>query len=220
MKMNTPTKITFVRILLTPLMIFLYLADFIPFGLGKLFAGITLFVACMTDFLDGYLARKNNQVTDMGKFLDPIADKLLATSAILLLITGTNPVIPTIAGVIFMFMNLQRDYVITGFRQIAQLKNKIIAADRLGKNKAIALYTTLVFGMVVAYIRELSFATLELLNIFTIIIYVLIGITCLFMILSEVNYFIKNPTVLQEENAENKEEKKENIEEVEEIEEK
>jgi len=205
--MNLPTKITMARIILTPLMIFFYLADFIPYNLGKLIALIILVVAVGSDFLDGYIARKYNMVTDMGKFLDPIADKLLATSAILLLITGDIPVISAIPGIIFMFMNLQRDYVITGFRQIGQLKNIIIAADRMGKNKAIALYTTIIFGMLVGYLRYFAFVTTNVLYAFNIVIYVLIGITCLFMILSEVNYIVKNPEVLKEKKEEVKEDK-------------
>ena len=195
--MNTPTKITVARIIMTPIMLFMYLADFIPFGLGKLFALILLIAGVLSDFLDGYLARKNNQVTNLGKFLDPIADKLLATTAIVLLITGSYPVIPTIAGIIFMFVNLQRDYVITGFRQIGQLKNIIIPADRWGKNKQIALYATLGAGMLLAYLRELPFATIEFINIYTIVIYVLIGITCALMVVSEIGYFVNNPTVLK-----------------------
>ncbi|MBE5735102.1 MAG: CDP-diacylglycerol--glycerol-3-phosphate 3-phosphatidyltransferase [Clostridiales bacterium] len=195
--MNTPTKITVARIIMTPIMLFMYMADFIPFGLGKLFALILLIAGVLSDFLDGYLARKNNQVTDLGKFLDPIADKLLATTAIVLLITGANPVIPTIAGIIFMFINLQRDYVITGFRQIGQLKGIIIAADRWGKNKQIALYITLGAGMLLAYLRTFAFATIEFVHIYTIVLYALIGITCLLMIISEVGYIVNNPTVLR-----------------------
>ena len=63
---NTPNKISLARILLIPLVVFFYLATFIPFG--KLVATILFVVACLTDFVDGHLARKNNQVTDFGKF--------------------------------------------------------------------------------------------------------------------------------------------------------
>ncbi len=200
--MNTPTKITFTRILLMPVMVFFYLADFIPYNLGKLFALIILIAGIFTDFLDGYLARKNNQVTNMGKFLDPLADKLLAATAITLLITGTNPVIPTIAGVIFMFINLQRDYVITGFRQMGQLKNIIIAADKLGKIKAIVLYITLSFGLLIAYLRYFAFMTGSVATVFNIILYVLIGITSALMIISEITYIAKNPDVLKDNKTE------------------
>ena len=198
--MNTPTKITMVRIMLTPLMLFFYLADFIPYNLGKLFAFICFFGGVMTDFLDGYLARKNNQVTNLGKFLDPIADKLLVTTCMVLLITGANPVIPTITGIIFMFFNLQRDYMITGFRQIGQLKGIIVASDIPGKLKAILQYITLNICMFYAYIRELSWGADHTLHIvYLIVMYSFIVLTCLFMIISEVNYVIKNPNVLKDE---------------------
>ncbi len=196
--MNTPTKITFVRILLTPLMFFFYFADFIPYNLGKLFAFVTLLIACTTDFLDGYIARKYNMVTDMGKFLDPIADKLLATTALLLLIIGSDPVIPTIIGSIYFFMNLQRDYVITGFRQIAQLKGLVIAADKPGKLKAIFLYSSLNVAMFYSYIRVFDFAQGLFGQIYMGVLYALIVLAVLFMIISEINYFVKNPTVLKE----------------------
>ena len=80
--MNTPNKITLTRILMLPLIVFFYLATFIPYG--RLVAAILFVVACLTDFLDGYLARKNNQVTTLGKFFDTIADKMLIMTGLLL----------------------------------------------------------------------------------------------------------------------------------------
>lgn len=196
--MNTPTKITVARIILTPLMLFFFLADFIPYNLGKLFACIILTLGVFSDFLDGYLARKNNQVTTLGKFLDPIADKLLATTAITLLIVGADPVIPTLIGVIFSFFNLQRDFMITGFRQIGQIKGIIVPSDKLGKMKAVFLYATLIFSMLYSYLREFAFATDTFKLVCTIIIYVLIGISCLYMLISEIGYVKANPDVLKE----------------------
>ena len=211
--MNTPTKITVVRILITPLMLFFYLADFIPYGIGKLIACILLTLGVFSDFLDGYLARKNNQVTDLGKFLDPIADKLLATTAITLLIVGANPVIPTVIGVIFSFFNLQRDFMITGFRQIGQIKGIIVPSDKLGKMKAVYLYGTLIFGMLYAYLRGFAFANDTFNIICMVIIYVFMGMACLYMLISEIGYVVKNPDVLRERKAEDKDSKNENIEE-------
>lgn len=209
--MNTPTKITVARIIITPLVLFFYLADFIPYGLGKLFACILLTIGVFSDFLDGYLARKNNQVTNLGKFLDPIADKLLATTAITLLITGADPVIPTVVGVLFSFFNLQRDFMITGFRQIGQLKGLIIASDKLGKMKAVFLYATIIFGMLVAYLKNFAFANDTFNLVCLIILYVLIGVSCLYMLLSEIGYVVRNPEVLKESKPKT-EDKKENEE--------
>ena len=78
--MNLPNRITLIRILLIPVVIFFYLSQ--PFlACGKLIAAIIFVIACLTDFLDGYYARKLNMVTTIGKFMDTIADKLLVISA-------------------------------------------------------------------------------------------------------------------------------------------
>ena len=213
--MNTPTKITVARIIITPLVLFFYLADFIPFGIGKLISCILLTVGVFSDFLDGYLARKNNQVTTLGKFLDPIADKLLATTAITLLITGADPVIPTVVGVLFSFFNLQRDFMITGFRQIGQIKGLIIASDKLGKMKAVFLYATIIFGVFVAYLKSFDNIANGTFDIVTLtILYVLIGISCLYMLLSEIGYVVKNPDVLKEAKPSVAEQEVDNTEEI------
>ena len=101
-----------------------------------------------------------------------------------------------------MFINLQRDYVITGFRQMGQLKNIIIAADKLGKIKAIVLYITLSFGLLIAYLRYFAFMTGSVATVFNIILYVLIGITSALMIISEITYIAKNPDVLKDNKTE------------------
>ena len=84
--MNLPNKLTLLRIILIPFMMFFYLADFIPYGIGKIVAIVIFILASLTDLLDGKIARKYNLVTDLGKFLDPIADKLLTATAFLLIL--------------------------------------------------------------------------------------------------------------------------------------
>ncbi len=84
--MNLPNKITTVRIILIPIFVFFYMADFIPGGYGKLAAALIFAIACLTDFLDGKIARSRGLVTNLGKFLDPIADKLLVMAGIILLV--------------------------------------------------------------------------------------------------------------------------------------
>ena len=86
--MNLPTKITLIRIFLIPLFVAIYLIDAIPYN-TFIATGIFI-VASMTDWLDGYLARKNNMVTDLGKFLDPIADKVLVSTALVIIVTIAN----------------------------------------------------------------------------------------------------------------------------------
>ena len=80
--MNLPNKLSLTRLIIAPIMIFFYLANFIPYG--KFIACGLFIIGAITDFLDGKIARKYNLITNLGKFLDPIADKLLVTSALVL----------------------------------------------------------------------------------------------------------------------------------------
>jgi len=82
--MNLPNKLSLLRIFLIPVMLFFYLADFVPYG--KVIALAVFIIAAFTDFLDGKIARKHNLVTNLGKLLDPIADKLLVMSGLLLVV--------------------------------------------------------------------------------------------------------------------------------------
>ena len=82
--MNTPNKISLSRLCLIPLIVFFYLATFIPYA--RLVSALLFIVACLTDFVDGHLARKNNQVTNLGIFLDSIADKVLVMTAMILIV--------------------------------------------------------------------------------------------------------------------------------------
>ena len=129
--MNIPNKLTFLRIFLIPVMMFFYLLD--SFQFGKIVAALIFIIAIITDLLDGHIARKYNMVTDLGKFLDPIADKLLVTASLLLLITDGT--IPAPYGVIALFIILSRDFIVGVLRQMAATKRNVIAADNLGKNK-------------------------------------------------------------------------------------
>ena len=90
--MNLPNKLSVLRICLIPFVMFFYLADFIPYGIGKIAAIVIFIAAALTDMLDGKIARKHNLVTNLGKFLDPIADKILTAAVFFLIIAdGTLP---------------------------------------------------------------------------------------------------------------------------------
>ncbi|MBE5757345.1 MAG: CDP-diacylglycerol--glycerol-3-phosphate 3-phosphatidyltransferase [Clostridiales bacterium] len=199
--MNIPNKISLARICMMPIFILCFLLDF-P---GSKFVALGIFViAALSDTLDGYIARKYNMVTDLGKFLDPIADKLLATTGLVMLIVGANPIIPNPYGVIVMFIMILRDYEVTGIRQAGQLKGKIIAADKVAKMKANFLYGTLVYGLLLASLREVStIAGTAFLTYFTIIFYVFVGITTALIIISGLVYFINNIDIFKEEKVEN-----------------
>ena len=135
MKLNLPNKITLSRIFLTLVMIFFFLADFIPYG--KLVAVIIFIVAACTDFVDGHIARKYNLVTNLGKLLDPIADKLLVMSALIMVIAEN--IIPAPYGVLVGIIIIGRDFIIGALRQVAAASGKVLAADKWGKIKAAIL---------------------------------------------------------------------------------
>ena len=153
--MNTPTKITFSRIIAIVIMIitlavlyFVKLANpsfMIPnigdSGINWLYFALFIFfvVASFTDFLDGYLARKNNQVTDLGKFLDPVADKLLVNSMVIFLIVPQSYAHNGQMNFSLWcaILLVARDIVVDALRFIAAQKNVVIAANIFGKAKTV-----------------------------------------------------------------------------------
>ena len=155
--MNLPTKITFARIIAVVIMIItLFVLSVIPgwqtielgnTGINLVFAILFVFfaIACYTDHLDGDLARKNNQVTDLGKFLDPVADKLLVNSLVIFLVAPTvfAPYIPGSCAPIISFnvwcaiILVARDIVVDALRFIAASKGTVIAANIFGKLKTV-----------------------------------------------------------------------------------
>ena len=154
--MNTPTKITFARIIAIVLMIItLFILSVVPnwqtieiptTGINLVFSIIFVFfvLASFTDYLDGHLARKNNQVTDLGKFLDPVADKLLINSLVIFLI-APSIFAPYIPGELHQvgfnmwcaIILVARDIVVDALRFIAASKGKVISANIFGKLKTV-----------------------------------------------------------------------------------
>ena len=152
--MNVPTKITITRIILTIFIIALLCIPFSYFGfnfpkydfygigpiyLNQLLAGVLFIIASITDFFDGYLARKNNQVTDLGKMLDAIADKVLVNPVLIVL--AANNTIPVIVPVIY----ITRDIVVDAIKMQAASKGKVQAAIKTGKYKTACMMVGLCF---------------------------------------------------------------------------
>lgn len=215
--MNLPNKITVCRLILIPVFMFFYLADFIPYG--KLVAGIVFAIACLTDFLDGHIARKYNLVTTLGKFLDSIADKVLVMSGLLCLVAyplkpnyGTLPmpedpeifaaIKPFYVGIIVAAIILARELLISAFRQLAASKNIVLAADMCGKVKAVFQFITLIFYFVYAFLVEEFYYAIDgvantALNITG---YVLLAITIALTIASAWRYVALNRQVFKDAN--------------------
>lgn len=125
--MNLPNKLTILRVLLVPVFMLVLLM-----GWSKYIALAIFVIASLTDFLDGYLARKNHLVTDFGKFMDPLADKLLVTSAMLIFVQwGQLP-----AWLVMVV--IAREFAVSGLRMIAASKGTVMAAGLSGKFKTLA----------------------------------------------------------------------------------
>lgn len=224
--MNTPNKITLSRLLLIPLIVFFYLADFIPYG--RLVGAILFVVASLTDFVDGRIARKTNQVTDLGKFFDTIADKVLTMTGFVLIIavpiTGTAPVVwPSWLGVVCVIIMLAREFIISALRQLAAAKGKVLAADMTGKIKATLQFISIALYMFYAFFLTditplLSSATTErVTGIVGLILMIILACATVLTLYSGAHYLIQNKFVFKTENkAENKVEENSENEETEE----
>lgn len=129
--MNTPNKLTVFRMIMVPVFVAVYLTGVLG-GAGKWTALAIFVIASATDWLDGYLARKNNLVTDFGKFMDPLADKLLVCSALICLMDGGK--IPAWAVIVI----IAREFIISGFRLVAADNGIVIAASYWGKFKTVS----------------------------------------------------------------------------------
>jgi CDP-diacylglycerol--glycerol-3-phosphate 3-phosphatidyltransferase len=175
--MNLPNKLTILRIVIVPFFVIALTIEAIPFG--KWIALGLFIIASLTDFLDGYIARKHNLITDFGKFADPLADKLLVCSALICLL-GLQKI-----NVYVVLIIISRDFIISGFRLIAASKGVVIAADWFGKVK-----TALQMVMIPFIIADIK--------IFTIVTIVLEIAVVILTLVSLVDCIVKNRKVLQD----------------------
>ena len=195
--MNLPNKITVARMLLIPIMIIVPYLGFnnILFGsvtIGSFITLIIFLIASFTDFLDGYLARKNNLVTTFGKFLDPIADKLLVLSALIMLVE--QGIIPGWIPIIIA----AREFIVSGIRMLAAGDGKVIAASWYGKVKTVSqmIAISLAFLSTNTFMQftsvEMSTGTL----ILNILMSLAMIVAVLTTILSGVDYFMKSKDIV------------------------
>ena len=137
--MNLPNKLSLARVAMIPLMVVLMLPNT---ALCKYLAAAVFALAAFTDFLDGHIARSRHIVTDFGKFIDPVADKLLTQSALIMLVQcGLMP-----AGVVVVI--LARELSVDGLRMVAATKGRVIAAGKLGKVKTVSQIVLILWLMV------------------------------------------------------------------------
>lgn len=189
--MSLPNKLTMVRVVLIPVMVILYLLRplaFLPDFWCFFLMGIIFLGASFTDYLDGHIARRDNLVTTFGKFMDPLADKLLVMTALLILLDAS------LRGLAAFWMPfwvplivLSRELIVTSIRLVAIDAGKVIAASKLGKMKtgstmaAIGMYFLLV---------PLDIPVLNLIST------IVMGFAVLMTLVSGVDYFLKNRSLI------------------------
>ena len=180
--MNLPNKLTIFRVILIPFFVVFLLLD--PSNQTYRYIADAIFIiASLTDMLDGKIARKYNLVTNFGKFMDPLADKLLVSAAMICLL-ATGQLAAWIVIVI-----ISREFIISGFRLIASDNGIVIAASYWGKFKTV--FQMLMIIVLIANIQMPFFTVLG-----TILIYVALVLT----IVSLIDYIVKNKDVLKEQN--------------------
>ena len=177
--MNLPNKITLLRIIMIP---FFTAALLIEFPYHQPIAAVLFIVAALSDSLDGYLARSRNLVTDFGKFMDPLADKLLVCSALICFVQlGSVP-----AWIVIII--IAREFAITGLRTLAAADGIVIAASKWGKAKTMTQMIAIViilFGNWPFYLINIPAGT------------IMIYIATIMTIISGVDYFILNRKVFR-----------------------
>ena len=188
--MNLPNKLTVLRMVLIPFMMFFYLATFIPHGIGKIVALVIFVVAALTDLLDGKIARKYNRVTNLGKFLDPIADKILTAAALFMIMADGT--IPAPYGVIVVTIIIAREFMVSALRLIAASQGTVLAADIWGKAKTMVQMIALPILLFVPFLIELGGVANWLVLTVKIVGWTALGVATLLTIISGANYLIKD----------------------------
>ncbi len=184
--MNLPNKLTILRVILIPVFLVVLLAPTgIDTQISRYIATAIFLISAFTDFLDGYIARKYNLVTNFGKFMDPLADKLLVSSALISLIGLEDAVVPLASWIVILI--IAREFAITGFRTIAVEKNIVIAASYWAKFK-----TVFQMAMIVALLLNIDN---EICKIITV---ALICISVVLTVISAIDYIAKNIGVLKD----------------------
>ncbi|MEE8317328.1 MAG: CDP-diacylglycerol--glycerol-3-phosphate 3-phosphatidyltransferase [Candidatus Omnitrophota bacterium] len=180
--MNLANKLTISRIILAAIFI-LFL--FIKGAGAKFFALAVFLIACITDYYDGFIARKKNTITEFGRLMDPIADKILILGGFLAFVE--MKIIPAWMVIILV----ARELIITGVRILALSKKKVLAAEMAGKHKTVSQMVAVIAILVFLIIRDSGFS-FRYIEYYSKGVFVLMLITVFMTLLSGVSYMLKN----------------------------
>ena len=200
--MNLPNKITLTRIFMIPVFILVFfLNDILPFAFG--IAAIIFAVAACTDFIDGHIARSRGLVTNLGKFLDPIADKVLVSTAMILLLTLKESICLIVGNdwiyvvmAISICVIMARELIISAFRQIAAARGLVLAAEKLGKYK-----TTFQDVSIFVILFAVGLFTVKAWEVGEVMLWiglVLFAVATVLTVWSGISYVVKNKQVLKD----------------------
>ena len=191
--MNLPNKLTIFRIILVPIMAII---PFFNFDIKWIVIDIIFILASITDKLDGYIARSKNQITTFGKFLDPIADKILVLAAMLILVEDNR--LPATIPIIVLF----REFIVSGYRLVAVEKGgKVIAASVWGKLKTV----TQMLALILAFVDQNGFAQCFVGGLtgfawwYNFITTILMSVSVVAAVLSGIDYIAKGKDLFKEE---------------------
>ena len=179
--MNLPNKITIARVFMIPVFLCIYLIPGILYG--NYIAAAVFIIACLTDALDGHLARKYHLITNFGKFMDPLADKLLVSAALICFVE--LKLVP--AWIIIIIIS--REFIISGFRLVASDNGVVIAASNIAKFKTSA-------QMIMSILLIVNFDNL----VFNVLEQIFVYLSLVLTIISLIDYLYKNRKVLSENN--------------------
>lgn len=195
--MNLPNKITLARIFMIPVFVVFF---YVEFPYHEICACAVFLLAAFTDFLDGYIARKYHLVTNMGKFLDPIADKVLVSTAFILLLT--RPAVFEVSffeswGTVFagvcVAIILARELIVSGFRLLAVERGIVLAADKLGKIKTVLQDVSIALLLAV-----MPFLGNDVGSEFALAGLILFSLAAIATVVSGTNYIVRNRQVLSD----------------------
>ena len=194
--MNLPNKLTLSRIALTVIFLLFLFAHGVTY---KILALVIFIIAAFTDFLDGHIAKRLDLISDFGRFMDPIADKVLTLAAFLAFVE--MGLVPAWMVIIIIF----REFIITGMRLMALRKNQLIEATLAGKHKTasqiFAIFTILIFIILREIGYLLEFWSSKFQHYFEIVIFCLMFITVVLTLISGASFFIRNKRILYERKA-------------------
>ena len=189
--MNLPNKLTLIRVLLVPIFILFFLLsindnNFLVFknyniSVYRLFSLIVFIIASITDYFDGVIARKNNLITNFGKLMDPLADKILVVSAMMLLADAKE------FSVVWVIIVVIREISISAIRLVALEQGIVVAASKLGKYKTATQMISVILFL--ANIHNIN-------NFCHIFVYMLFYISEFFVIISFIDYIVKNKSAI------------------------